>query len=313
MEPTKPPSPITLLTLGADEAVARDYQRVARAISGLEEGFRERPSLEAVARAAELSPYHFQRLFARYAGVSPKRFLQGLHLAHAKAAFLQGEDVLSASLDAGLSGPGRLHELFVTVEALTPGEWRAQARGVAFRAGLAPSPFGVAAALLSPRGLAGLGFAAPEDSSGEAALGALVSRFPEARWTRDDAAVRALTARLFEGAPGPEGLSLQVRGTGFQLQVWRALLELAPGETTTYGALASGLGMPSAGRAVGQAVGHNPIAWLIPCHRVLRGSGALGGYAWGTPRKRAMLALEALQPPLAGARRASPSVLTRSS
>jgi AraC family transcriptional regulator of adaptative response/methylated-DNA-[protein]-cysteine methyltransferase len=303
---------VSLPTLGAQEASARDYHRIARAIGFLEQGFRTRPDLDAVAHAAGLSPYHFQRLFVRYAGVSPKRFLQGLHLAAAKASLEVGDDVLSASLAAGLSGPGRLHDLFVTVEALTPGEWREHARGLTLRAGVAPSPFGLAVALVSPRGLAGLAFA--DDTAGaERALDALQARLSAARTERDDTAAERVCAQLFEGAPRAQAVALQVRGTGFQLQVWRALLALPPGATTTYGALARTLGRPDAARAVGQAVGHNPIAWLIPCHRVLRGSGALGGYAFGTARKRVMLALETLQAPSAGARSASPSVLTRNS
>lgn len=280
------------------EGAARDYARVAAAIRHLERVEDETPALADIAEAMGLSPFHAQRVFTRYAGVSPKRFLGALRLARAKRALADGVDVLDAALDAGLSGPGRLHDLFIAHDAVTPGEFKRGGAGLNLRHGFAPSPFGEALFLMSDRGLAGLAFA--DAGAEDAVLAEMAGRFPGARLEADPDGARALARRVFAGAgdgaggSGPTPLVLDLRGTNFQIQVWRALLALAPGETATYGAIARAIGAPGAARAVGSALALNPIAWIIPCHRVLRAGGALGGYEWGETRKRAMLAIEGL-------------------
>jgi len=265
-----------------------DYQRIARSIAWIGEHFRERPGLDDMARAAGVSPHHYARLFRRWAGVSPGRYLRALNLAAAKQAIDSGAGVLAASLGAGLSGPGRLHDLFVEFEAVTPGDYRARGRGLEIRWGVADSPFGPCLAGLTDRGLCYLGFL---DEAG-AARGLLASRWPEAKLVADPVA----TSRAVEDAFGAQSPTRAwARGTNFQVRVWRALLELEPGETTTYGDVARRLDRPGAARAVGRAVGDNPLGVLIPCHRVLRGDGGLGGYRWGVERKLAVLTWESLR------------------
>jgi AraC family transcriptional regulator of adaptative response/methylated-DNA-[protein]-cysteine methyltransferase len=267
-----------------------DYARVERAIRFLEAHAEEQPGLEAVARQAGLSPYHFQRLFTRWAGLSPKRFVQALTLNRAKRALAEEGGVLDAALEAGLSGPSRLHDLFVTVEALTPGEWKRQGAGVRIAYGFHPTPFGLALVAATARGLCGLSFVEPGDQ--EAALAELASRWPRAELGEDVAATQGYVERVFGPGRASGALPILLKGTPFQIQVWRALLRLAPGERTSYGELARAVGRPRAARAVGAALGENPIAFLIPCHRVIRSTGALGDYRWGTPRKQAILAWE---------------------
>lgn len=272
-----------------------DYHRVARAIAFIEASRPARPSLSAVAQALDLSPAHAQRLFTRWAGVSPAVLARYLSYRTGRAALLAGAPVLEAALAAGLSGPGRLHDACVAFEALTPGQLRQAGAGETLLWGVHDSPFGRAVLFASPRGVAGLAFA---DPGAEAAAAAdLMARWPAARFRRDEAETAEPADRLF----GTDPPALHVRGTPFQIKVWEALLAIPPGATATYGAIAAALGSPKGARAVGTAVGANPVSWLIPCHRVLRVSGAMGGYHWGLPRKEAMLAFEALQ---AEARRA---------
>lgn len=266
-----------------------DYQRIARSIVWIGEHFRERPSLGDMAGAAGLSPHHYARLFRRWAGVSPGRYLRALNLAAAKAELDAGAAVLAASLSAGLSGPGRLHDLFVEFEAVTPGDYRRRGAGLELRWGVADSPFGQCLAALSPRGLCYLGFL---DGEGDAET-SLRERWPRARLVEDTALAAGAVARAF--ADAGRDLRVVASGTNFQVRVWRALLELPPGGTSSYGEIAAAIGAPGASRAVGRAVGENPVAWLIPCHRVLRGDGALGGYRWGGERKLAMLTWESLR------------------
>jgi len=284
--------------------ISTDYARIEQAILYLDRHAERQPSLDEVARAVRLSPYHFQRLFRRWAGISPKRFLQAIALNRAKRALDGRASVLDAALDAGLSGPARLHDLFVTHDAVSPGQYKRRGEGLALRYGFAASPFGECLLALSPLGIFWLGFVG---AGGRArALAELRERWPLARLLRDDAAARPLAARAF-GSPdgataaataaatagGPHAsLALHLRGTNFQVQVWRALLAIPSGETVAYGDLAARLGRPGAGRALGMALKANPVAFLIPCHRVIRGTGALGGYRWGPARKQAMLAWE---------------------
>ncbi|MCW5725562.1 MAG: bifunctional helix-turn-helix domain-containing protein/methylated-DNA--[protein]-cysteine S-methyltransferase [Maricaulaceae bacterium] len=269
-----------------DEA-SRDYPRIAAALAFLGERWRDQPDLEAAARAAGLSPHHFQRVFTRWVGVSPKRYSGALAHDAARAAIDDGASVLDAAFEAGLSGPGRLHDLFIAHEAATPGDARRRGAGLSFTWGAAPSPFGTAVLLIAPRGLSSLGFADPDVETG---FEDFRRRWPAATFTRDDGAARDWAARIFAG-DGPVPLALY--GTPWQRQVWRALLAIPPGATTSYRAIAEQVCTPKASRAVGAAVGANPVSWLIPCHRVLASDGRLTGYHWGVARKRAMLAWEA--------------------
>ncbi len=288
----------------SDDANDRDpegdvtYARVEAAIGFLSRHRAEQPSLDDVAAHVGQSPFHFQRLFQRWAGVSPKRFLQFLTLEHAKQSLRASASVLDATYDAGLSAPSRLHDLFVTLEAATPGEYRAGGTGLAIRWGVGGSPFGRCFLAVTARGITALGFLSAPGGDGAAttlddARAALSGSWPRADIQRDDAVAAPWLRRVFEGGNrAGDRLALFVRATPFQLRVWRALLAIPPGRLTTYGDLARAVGQPSAARATGNAVGANPIAWLIPCHRVIRGLGTFGNYRWGRPRKVAMLGWE---------------------
>lgn len=271
---------------------SNDYERIARAIAYLEDHAAEQPSLGAAARAAGLSEFHFQRLFRRWAGVSPKRFVQFVTAQRAKRRLQEGDTVLATAYDVGLSGPGRLHDLLVSTEAVTPGQVRAAGAGLEIRWGRHPTPFGDCLIAATPRGVCHLSF--HERGETEPGLERLRRDWPAARLIRDQAGTARLAARVFRTGRERAGtpLALHMRGTNFQLKVWEALLRVPAAETTTYGTIAAAVGAPGAARAVGSAVGDNPIAFVIPCHRVLRGTGALGGYRWGVERKRAMLAWE---------------------
>lgn len=269
-----------------------DYLRMEKAIRYLEARAGEQPGLDELALHLELSPFHLQRLFKRWAGLSPKRFVQCLTLEHAKQRLRDSAPVLDAALDAGLSGGGRLHDLFVSVEAVTPGQYKAWGEGLGIRYGFCPTPFGICLAATTARGLCHLAFVGEE---GEAsALEELRREWPLARLEEDKGSLGSLVDHIF--LPATEHphtpLPLVLKGTGFQIRVWRALLRIPEGALISYGDLAAHLQCPRAVRAVAGAVGRNPIAWLIPCHRVLRSTGAIGGYRWGTARKRAMLLRE---------------------
>lgn len=263
----------------------RDYERVAQAIRYLETHFRAQPTLAQAARAAGTSPWHFQRMFRRWAGVSPKRFVQFLTLEYVQEALERGRSALAAAYDAGLSSPSRLHDLFVAVDAITPGEFTARGNGLTIRFGTQRSPFGGCFIALTHRGVCALEFL---DRRADAAIERLRRRWPEAQLVHDQRAVAELGRRIFRA--GVERPPLHVRGTNFQLKVWEALLAVPPGACVSYGDLARTLGRPGAGRAVGRAVADNPVAYLIPCHRVIRSSGLVGAYRWGAERKRALLA-----------------------
>ncbi len=260
------------------------------ALDWLARRWRERPTLEAAADAAGLSPHHFQRVFTRWAGVSPKTFLAALAHAEARARLEAGDSVLGAALEAGLSGPSRLHDLFVVQEGVTPGQARRRGEGLELRYGQAPSPFGEALIVAAPRGLCGLGFI---DHEAEAAsLEDLRRRWPAAHWVRDDEVAKRYAANIFGGGALPPMLLI---GPPFHVQVWKALLRIAPGSTATYGQVAAWAGSPGAHRATGAAIGANPISYLIPCHRAIGADGRLTGYHWGLARKAAMLGLEAVE------------------
>jgi AraC family transcriptional regulator of adaptative response/methylated-DNA-[protein]-cysteine methyltransferase len=268
-----------------------DFARVARAIRYLVEHAEQQPELDEVARAVHLSPFHFQRMFTRFAGTSPKRFLQYLTLQKARAHLAQRRSILEAAHRSGLSGPGRLHSLFVTMEAMTPGEFKSGGEGLTLRWGVHPTPFGDALVAASARGISALHFVGEEDRTGGPGL--LRSEYPRATLTEDPGATRPFVARIFDPGRSNEPIRLHVKGTPFQLKVWEALLRIPAGEVVAYEDLACSVGRPRAVRAAASAVGTNPLAWLIPCHRVIRKSGALGGYRWGLSRKEAMLAIEA--------------------
>lgn len=271
-----------------------DYHRIERAIRFLDNSAPARPSLDEVAQHVGMSPFHFQRLFTRWAGISPKRFSQVLALEYAKDRLRDSRNMIDATYDAGLSSGGRLHDLFVKLEAMTPGEFRDSGQGLRISAGFHESPFGEALIATTERGVCGLSF---HDGSRQAALRELAGRWPQATVEERPRVTAPVASRIFKALEirDPEGLvplGLLVRGTNFQVKVWRALLQIPIGSVATYEDIATAIGAPAAARAVGAAIGRNPVAFLIPCHRVIRTTGALGGYRWGLPRKRAMLAWE---------------------
>jgi AraC family transcriptional regulator of adaptative response/methylated-DNA-[protein]-cysteine methyltransferase len=279
---------------------SRAYARMAEALSFLGDTWEARPDLAACARAVGLSPAHFQREFSRWAGLSPKQYQAAFAHAAAGEAMREGASVIEAAFEAGLSGPSRLHDLFIAHEGLTPGEAKSGGDGLEMRMGTAPTPFGTGVFLIAPKGLASLAFAdygATRKTGFEHpgyglddTIAQLKARYPAASFISDDKAAEDMARRIFQsGEPVPVALY----GTPFRRQVWRALLEIAPSSTCTYGELASAIGNPNAARAVGTAVGANPIAWCIPCHRALASDGRLHNYHWGVARKRAMLSYEA--------------------
>lgn len=268
-----------------------EFRRIARAIEFVAVRARQQPSLADMAAAAHWSEYHFAREFRRWTGISPKQWLQQLSLTAAKQALDDQRSVLQAALDAGLSGSGRLHDLFVTLEAVTPGEYKLRGRGLTMWFGTAPTPFGEALIVRSDRGIAFLAFA--DENGSFDGFEDFRATWRDADWERDDAGVRQIADTIWRATPrAGRKLTLWVHGSNFQLQVWRALLAAGRNRTLSYAALAESIGRSSACRAVGSAVGANPVAWLIPCHHVLRANGALGGYRWGLDRKQAMLAWE---------------------
>lgn len=244
-------------------------------------------SLDDLAQAMGMSAAHFQRVFSQWAGVSPKRYQQYLALDQARSLLRDRATMLAAAEGAGLSGSGRLHDLFLTWEAMTPGDYAKGGAGLTIRWGMFDTPFGPALATATDRGLCGLGFLSETDE--DAARADLFNRWPAADFIHDPDALRPLVTAATERRGKT---ALHLIGGPFQIKVWEALLRIPEGEVTTYSTLAEAIGHPAAVRAVGTAVGRNPISWLIPCHRVLRKEGTLGGYHWGLPVKRALLAWE---------------------
>jgi AraC family transcriptional regulator of adaptative response/methylated-DNA-[protein]-cysteine methyltransferase len=277
-----------------DEA-AKDYQRIETAIRFLEENFRQQPSLEEVAAAVGLSEYHFHRLFSRWVGTTPKRFLQFLTAEYAKERLAESASVLDTAYEAGLSGGGRLHDLMVTLEAISPGEYKRAGTGLVISYGIHPSPFGACLLAVTERGICGLEFLA--DRTGKQTREGLAARWPGADLQQDPMRTASYLARLFppSGRKDRAPITLLVKGTNFQLSVWQALLRIPSGELVGYGDIARHLGKPGAARAVGSAVGSNPISYLIPCHRVIRAVADFGNYRWGAARKKAMIGWEAAQ------------------
>ena len=268
-----------------------NLQITAKAIAWLVENYRQQPSLADTAAVVGLSPHHFQRMFSRNVGVSPKKYLQHLTLNHLKHRLAAADSVLDAAYDAGLSGPGRMHDLFVTHEAMTPGEWKASAAGLDLRYGWHDSPFGECLIVAAPRGVCGLAF---RDGARSATLNNLTKGFAEAQLRHDQSATAPYANAIFAGAA--DSIHLVLRGTPFQLKVWQALLCIPDGALVSYQGLATALGRPTASRAVAGAVARNQISWLIPCHRVVRADGSISGYRWNPRIKRAMLAWETARP-----------------
>jgi AraC family transcriptional regulator, regulatory protein of adaptative response / methylated-DNA-[protein]-cysteine methyltransferase len=281
---------------------SRDFARIARAIRFIDANFRSQPRLAAIAAHARLSEFHFNRLFRRWAGVTPRQYLAFVTARAARAALAASPSVLEASYAVGLSGPSRLHDLMVTLEGVTPGEIKARGFGLQLDCGFSDTPFGRALLGRTPRGLSHLAFVEPGEEG--AALAALTASWPEAQLARDDERAAELAGRIWSERASSAPLRLAVHGTNFQLKVWQALLETRAAGPTTYTALATAAGIEGGARAVGNALAANPVAWLIPCHNVLRGNGALGGYRWGEDRKRAILAWQALREPTTGVARA---------
>ncbi|MCJ7432271.1 MAG: methylated-DNA--[protein]-cysteine S-methyltransferase [Anaerolineales bacterium] len=270
--------------------LSEDYLRIEQAIQYLDNHYKDQPGLEEVAASIGLSEFHFQRIFTRWAGISPKRFLQFLTREGAKDLLNRSENLLDTTHQVGLSSLGRLHDLFVTTEAVTPGEYKSHGTRVTIRYGLHPTPFGKCLIGVTEHGICHLSFV--QTSEGDA-IDALVNQWEQARMIEDHRATAPLVGPIFDlSQRGKVPLQLHLRGTNFQLKVWEALLNIPAGAVTTYEGIASMIGTPGAMRAVGTAVGHNPVAILIPCHRVIRKVGEFGNYRYGAPRKKALLARE---------------------
>jgi AraC family transcriptional regulator of adaptative response/methylated-DNA-[protein]-cysteine methyltransferase len=271
--------------------MSSDYARIARAIEYLDEHHVDQPQLSELAHLVDLSDYHFQRLFLRWAGVTPKSFLQFVTLGHAKRLLREPRSLLQSSVELGLSGPSRLHDLFLTYEGMTPGEYKVQAEGMILRWGVHETPFGEALIAATDKGLCGMMFT---DGDHPTALREVRAQWAGATWREDARFTRSYAEAIDARVRGQQHqpLSVLLKGTPFQLKVWEALLKIPEGSALSYQGLATLVGASGSARAVGGAVAANPIGYLIPCHRVIRATGALGGYHWGETRKRTILALE---------------------
>ncbi len=268
-----------------------DYPTVKRAIEFISTHWRDQPSIEEIAEQVGLSPSHLQFVFKRWAGLTPKAFLQAITIERARELLRESATLLDVAYDVGLSSPSRLHDLFVAHECLTPGDYRRH--DLTLRYGFHDSPFGEAIIVAAPRGLAGIGFV--DDADRDAALADMRRRWPRAAFERDDAATESLARRSFDPDLWREDTPLRVVmiGSDFEVRVWQTLLKVPLGKATTYSDIARQIGQPTAARAVGAAVGRNPISFVVPCHRVLGRSGALTGYHWGLARKQAIIGWEA--------------------
>ena len=275
------------------EPLPQDYDSVRRIVAFISQNWRDQPSLDEIAAHVGLSTTHVHHLFRRWAGLTPKAFLQAITLDNAKLLLADSASVLETTYEVGLSGPGRLHDLFVTHEAMSPGEFKTGGAGLTMSYGFHPSPFGEAIIVATGRGLAGLGFVDGEDRA--AALADMRRRWRNAEFVLDEALTEPLARRVFDARAwrAQEPLRVVLIGTDFEVRVWRTLLRIPFGRATTYSDIAGHIGSPKAARAVGAAVGRNPISFVVPCHRVLGRSGALTGYHWGVTRKQAMLGWEA--------------------
>jgi AraC family transcriptional regulator, regulatory protein of adaptative response / methylated-DNA-[protein]-cysteine methyltransferase len=270
-----------------------DYNHVRRAIAFISESWRDQPPLEDIAAHVGLSASHMQHVFTRWAGLSPKAFVQAITLNHARALLRESASILDAAYEVGLSGPGRLHDLFVTHEGMTPGTYKARGRGVTIAYGFHPSPFGTALVMTTEAGLCGLAFA--DEGEEAAALADMCARWPEADYVEESQMTGAYAGRIFDPERWRSDTPLRIVfiGTDFEIRVWETLLRIPFGKASTYSDIATHIGKPRASRAVGTAVGRNPVSFVVPCHRVFGKSGSLCGYHWGLTRKRAILGWEA--------------------
>ncbi len=280
-------------TAHTENTPSRDYEMIRRSLAFLTENWRDQPSLEQLADQNGVSPHHLQRLFTRWAGLSPKAFLQAITIDHARDLLRDSATVLDTAYEVGLSGPGRLHDLFVTHEGMTPGLYKVRGKGLTIRHGFHECPFGLALVMLTDMGLCGLAFA--DQGEQRAALADMMARWPQADFVEDRAVTAPYAARIFEKANWMPDQPLRIVfiGSDFEIRVWETLLRIPLGKASTYSAIAAHVGKPTAARAVGTAVGKNPISFVVPCHRVLGKSGGLCGYHWGLTRKRAILGWEA--------------------
>ena len=287
LSPDRIPEPRTLASAAAD------YDVVRRAIAYISRHWRDQPEIEAIADAAGVSTTELHHLFRRWAGLTPKAFLQAITLDHARRLLRDSASVLDATYEVGLSGPGRLHDLFVTHEAMSPGEWKAGGDGLTISYGVHPSPFGSALVMATERGLAGLAFSDAGEEA--AALADMRGRWPRARYNENAAMTLPIARRIFEPSlwRADRPLRVVLIGTDFEVRVWTTLLKVPMGHATSYSNIAAKLSAPKAARAVGAAVGKNPVCFVVPCHRVIGKDGDLTGYHWGLTRKRAILGWEA--------------------
>jgi AraC family transcriptional regulator of adaptative response/methylated-DNA-[protein]-cysteine methyltransferase len=268
-----------------------DYERIAEAIAFIVERAEQQPRLDEIAAHLHLSPFHCQRLFSRWAGITPKRFLQVLTLERAKSLLDASRPLLDVSYAVGLSSGSRLHDHFVQLEAVTPGEYKAGGAGLVIEHAVHTTPFGRAFIAVTPRGICHFAFL--DDADDGSQLAGLADQWPRATFRENRRRTGAMVRAMFDGKPPPDRpLSLHVHGTNFQISVWKALLRIPPGTVASYAQVAAAIGQPRAARAVGLAAAGNPVAFLIPCHRVIRGSGHIGGYHWGAVRKHAIHAWE---------------------
>jgi len=267
-----------------------NYTRIADAIDYIHTHFKDQPDLDQVAAKVAMSPFHFQRLFTDWAGVSPKKFLQFITVAHAKKILAEtGASLFDTAIDSGLSGTGRLHDLFIRIEGMTPGEYKQGGQNLSINYSYAETPFGKILVASTAKGICHIGFADDE----EAALQVLTHQFPNARYQQVVDMIQQHALFIFtQDWTKPEQIKLHIKGTAFQLKVWETLLKIPPGKLTTYGAIANQLQAPGASRAVGTAIGDNPVAFLIPCHRIIQSTGTFGGYRWGSLRKTMMIGWE---------------------
>ena len=270
-----------------------DYRRIEKAIQFIEDHFKSQPSLDQIAASANLSRYHFDRLFKRWAGISPIQFVQFLTLDYTKHQLAESRSLLDTALAAGLSGPSRLHDLFVTFEAMTPGEFKKQGRGLQIEYGFCDSPFGKCLLATTERGICAFGFIDADRKA--AAVEDLYQNWPESRFRENPAGIGPLVADIFTTAPNEtrRPFNLLLKGTNFQVNVWKALLRIPEGRVVSYQDIAGLIGRPQSFRAVANAVAINPVAYLIPCHRVITKNGKIHQYRWGSARKKAILGWEA--------------------
>ncbi|MGD0317228.1 MAG: bifunctional helix-turn-helix domain-containing protein/methylated-DNA--[protein]-cysteine S-methyltransferase [Xanthobacteraceae bacterium] len=287
LSPDRIPNPMPLA------AAAADYDVVRKAIGHIRSHWREQPKIDAIAEAAGVTPTELHHLFRRWAGLTPKAFLQALTLDGARQLLRDSASVLDATYEVGLSGPGRLHDLFVTHDAMSPGEWKSGGEGLTIHFGFHPSPFGSALVMATERGLAGLAFADPGEE--RAALNDMKGRWPRSSYVEDSARTAAIARRIFDPTQwqSQQPLRVVLIGTDWEVRVWQTLMQIPMGRLVTYSDVAGKIKAPKAARAVGAAVGKNPISFVVPCHRVVGKSGELTGYHWGITRKRAMLGWEA--------------------